>query len=121
MGSDHSQIEIYHESKHGVLFNAQHRLFNLDARPEELTTADMPVPTCATCHMSGLEGMNVTHHVTERLSWYLFASVSERRLDDQGGPGDPGRFRSAAPAPTRGRADLIRVTLTRRTPAGQTP
>src|SRR5581483_3840713 len=68
MGPDHSQIEIYHESKHGVLFNAQRDRFHLDADPKHLTTHDMSVPTCATCHMSGLEGMNVTHDTTERLS-----------------------------------------------------
>ena len=79
LGPDHSQIEIYHESKHGVIFNAQKRYFNLQADPRKLTTADMPVPTCATCHMSGLEGMNVTHDTTERLSYYLFAAISERR------------------------------------------
>ena len=79
MGPDHSQIEIYHESKHGVLFAAQHSQFNMEASPQDLTTADMPVPTCATCHMSGLEGMNVTHDTTERLSYYLFAAVSDQR------------------------------------------
>ena len=79
MGPDHSQLEIYHESKHGVIFNSQREDFNLAARPEALTTRDMPVPTCATCHMSGLEGMKVTHDTTERLSWYLFAAVSKQR------------------------------------------
>ncbi len=79
MGPDHSQLEIYHESKHGVLFNAQRSGMNLSARPEKLSTEDMPVPTCATCHMSGLEGEKFTHDVTERLSYFLFASVSDRR------------------------------------------
>ena len=79
MGPDHSQVEIYHESKHGVLFNAQHQHFNLEADPKHLTTADMPVPTCATCHMSGLEGMNATHDTTERLSYFLFAATSTKR------------------------------------------
>lgn len=79
MGPDHSQIEIYHESKHGVLFNAQRQHFNLDARPKALTAADMPVPTCATCHMSGMNNLDVTHDTSERLSYYLFAAVSERR------------------------------------------
>jgi hypothetical protein len=79
MGPDHSQIEIYHESKHGVLFNAQKAHFNLSARPKELTTRDMPVPTCATCHLSGLEGQKVTHDTTERLSYWLFAATSEKR------------------------------------------
>jgi hypothetical protein len=79
MGPDHSQIEIYHESKHGVLFNAQQSSMNLSASPQKLTTRDMPVPTCATCHMSGLEGQHVTHDTTERLSYYLFAPITEKR------------------------------------------
>jgi hypothetical protein len=85
MGPDHSQVEIYHESKHGVLFNAQKAHMNLAARPKQLTTKDMPVPTCATCHMSGLEGQKVTHDVTERLSYWLFAATSERRPTYQQG------------------------------------
>ncbi len=79
MGPDHAQIEIYNESKHGVLFNAQSATMNLDAPPKELTALDMPIPTCATCHMSGLEGMKVTHDVTERLSFWLFAPISKKR------------------------------------------
>ena len=34
MGPDHSQIEIYEESKHGVMFQAQEHLLNLDAPPK---------------------------------------------------------------------------------------
>lgn len=79
MGPDHSQIEIYEESKHGVLFEAQKAEMNLAAEPTELTVEDMPVPTCSTCHMSGIEGQSPTHDVTDRLSWWLFAAVSERR------------------------------------------
>ncbi len=85
MGPDHSQIEIYHESKHGVLFNAQKEHLNLAADPKELTTKDMTVPTCATCHMSGLEGQKVTHDTTERLSYWLFAEVSDKRPTYQQG------------------------------------
>jgi hypothetical protein len=81
MGPDHSQIEIYGESKHGALFAAQHEHMNLGADPKHLTTADMSVPTCATCHMSGLEGLGVTHDTTERLSWYLFAAISTKRTN----------------------------------------
>lgn len=79
MGPDHSQLEIYRESKHGVIFSSLREQMNLDAAPDRLTVDDMPVPTCSTCHMSGLEGAGVTHDVTERLSWFLFAPVSERR------------------------------------------
>jgi hypothetical protein len=79
MGPDHSQLEIYGESKHGALYAAQRGTFNLSADPKRLTTADMSVPTCATCHMSGLEGMKVTHDTTERLSYFLFAPISTKR------------------------------------------
>ena len=85
MGPDHSQIEIYHESKHGVLYNAQKADMNLRASPKILTTADMSVPTCVTCHLSGLDGLNVTHDTTERLSYWLFAAVSDKRPTYQQG------------------------------------
>jgi len=79
MGPDHSQLEIYRESKHGALFTAQKSSMNLRVSPKKLTTKHMSVPTCATCHMSGLNGMKVTHDVTDRLSWYLFSPVSKKR------------------------------------------
>jgi hypothetical protein len=79
MGPDHSQLEIFTESKHGLMFAAQQELLNLKADPKHLTTRDMFVPTCATCHMSGLNGLNVTHDTSERLSYWLFAEISEQR------------------------------------------
>lgn len=79
MGPDHSQIEIYEESKHGVMFAAQEHLLNLDVEPKSLTTREMFVPTCATCHMSGLNGLKVTHDPTERLSYYLADAVTQKR------------------------------------------
>src|SRR5579871_6197079 len=79
MGPDHSQIEIYTESKHGIMFQAQRSLLDLSVEPKKLTTREMFVPTCATCHMSGLNGMKVTHDPSERLSYNLFAEISEQR------------------------------------------
>jgi hypothetical protein len=79
MGPDHSQLEIYNESKHGVLFAAQREQLNLEKKSGELTTRDMFLPTCATCHMSGLNGQKVTHDTSERLSYWLAAEISERR------------------------------------------
>ena len=79
MGPDHSQIEIFTESKHGVLFAAQRNHLNLGVAPSKLTTRDMFVPTCATCHMSGINGRGTTHDPSERLSKYLFAEVTESR------------------------------------------
>lgn len=83
MGPDHSQIEIYEESKHGVLFAAQRSKMNLSVPGSKLTTADQPVPTCATCHMGGIEGIGSTHDTSERLSYWLFAPISERRPNYQ--------------------------------------
>lgn len=79
MGPDHSQMEIFNESKHGVLFAAQRDQMNLSVPPAELTTEDMPVPTCATCHMSGLNRLESTHDTTGRLSYFLYADVSDKR------------------------------------------
>ncbi|HEY2471877.1 MAG TPA: multiheme c-type cytochrome [Terracidiphilus sp.] len=79
MGPDHSQIEIYNESKHGIMFAAQRSLLNLKADPRTLTTRDMFVPTCATCHMSGINGLKVTHNPSDRLSWYLADQISTHR------------------------------------------
>jgi hypothetical protein len=79
MGPDHSQLEIYNESKHGVMFAAQGQLLNLDAGPKSLTTRDMFIPTCATCHISGLNGLKVTHDPTERLSFYLADAITQKR------------------------------------------
>jgi hypothetical protein len=79
MGPDHSQIEIFEESKHGVLFASRRDEMVMDVDPEDLGVEHMSVPTCSTCHMSGLEGEGMTHDVTERLSYWLFDAVSERR------------------------------------------
>ena len=87
MGPDHSQIEIYEESKHGVMFHAQEQLLNLDAPPKTLTTRDMFVPTCATCHMSGINGLKVTHDPSERLSYYLADAITEKRPNYAAGAG----------------------------------
>lgn len=85
MGPDHSQFEIYSESKHGAYVNAFSDKIHWDAPPKNLTTKDFQAPVCATCHMSGLEGMKVTHDVTERLSFWLFAPISKKRPHFQRG------------------------------------
>ena len=79
LGPDHSQLEIYEESKHGVMFHAQQRLLNLDAPAGTLSTRDMWVPTCATCHMSGLNGQKLTHDPSDRLSYYLADPITKPR------------------------------------------
>ena len=39
----------------------------------------MFVPTCATCHMSGINGLGVTHDPSERLSYYLANAITDKR------------------------------------------
>jgi hydroxylamine dehydrogenase len=79
LGPDHSQLEIYSESKHGLMFAAQRSLLRLDTPPKSLTTREMFVPTCATCHMSGLNGLAVTHDPSDRLGYYLADPITRPR------------------------------------------
>jgi hypothetical protein len=39
----------------------------------------MFVPTCATCHMSGINGLKVTHDPSDRLSYYLADAITKPR------------------------------------------
>jgi hypothetical protein len=61
------------------MFAAQKHQLKLDVAPAKLSTRDMFIPTCATCHMSGLNGQKVTHDTSERLSYWLAAEVSDKR------------------------------------------
>lgn len=79
IGPDHPQWEIYQESPHGIAYQTMGDTWNWDAEPGSLTVEDFPAATCATCHISGFGGAATTHDVGERLTWYLFAPISERR------------------------------------------
>jgi hydroxylamine dehydrogenase len=79
IGPDHPQWEIYTESPHGISYMTGGDRYNWEAEPGTLTVKDFPAPTCGICHMSGFGGTSTTHDVGERLTWYLFAPVSERR------------------------------------------
>ena len=79
IGPDHPQWEIYQESAHGIAYATGGDDWNWEAEPGTLTTSDFPAPTCATCHMSGFGAQGTTHDVGDRLTWYLFAPISERR------------------------------------------
>jgi hydroxylamine dehydrogenase len=61
------------------MFHAQEKMLKLDAPPKTLSTRDMFVPTCATCHMSGLNGQKVTHDPSDRLSYYLADPITKPR------------------------------------------
>jgi hypothetical protein len=79
IGPDHPQWEIYQESPHGIAYMTGGHEWNWDAEAGTLTTEDFPAPTCATCHFSGFGATGTTHDVGERLTWFLFAPISERR------------------------------------------
>jgi hydroxylamine dehydrogenase len=81
IGPDHPQWEIYHESPHGIAYATGGDTWNWDAEPGTLGVTDFPAATCATCHISGFGASETTHDVGNRLAWYLFAPVSERRPD----------------------------------------
>jgi hypothetical protein len=79
IGPDHPQWEIYQESPHGIAYMTGGYTWNWEAEPGTLTVEDFPAPTCATCHMSGFGASGTTHDVGDRLTWFLFAKISEHR------------------------------------------
>jgi hypothetical protein len=79
IGPDHPQWEIYQESAHGIAYATMGHTWNWEAETGTLSVEDFPAPTCATCHMSGFGATGTTHDVGDRLTWYLFAPISERR------------------------------------------
>jgi len=79
IGPDHPQWEIYEESPHGIAYHTGGEDWNWEAEAGTLTVNDFPAPTCATCHFSGFGSSGTTHDAGDRLTWYLFAPISERR------------------------------------------
>lgn len=79
IGPDHPQWEIYQESPHGIAYMTGGDRWNWDAEAGTLTVEDFPAATCAICHMSGFGAAGTTHDVGDRLTWYLFQPISERR------------------------------------------
>ena len=79
IGPDHPQWEIYFESSHGIAYSTGGHRWDWSEKPGTLTVKDFPAPTCALCHFSGFGGQGTTHDVGDRLTWYLFSPISERR------------------------------------------
>lgn len=79
IGPDHPQWEIYFESKHGIAYATGGDRWHWNAEPGTLKVTDFPAPTCAICHMSGFGAAGTTHDVGDRLTWYLFSPISQRR------------------------------------------
>lgn len=82
IGPDHPDYEIYVASKHGQVYDSDGENWKWDSAPGEWEPGDYTAPTCATCHMSGIGELEVTHNVTERLYWNAWAKTSKVRTDD---------------------------------------
>jgi hypothetical protein len=76
LGPDHPQIEVWNESKHGVLYHANRERMNLDRDVWRAGKEYFSGPTCSSCHMSAAGGLPVTHDVGERISWTLRPPIS---------------------------------------------
>ncbi|MCX6641544.1 MAG: cytochrome c3 family protein [bacterium] len=76
LGPDHPQIEVWNESKHGVMYHAERENLKLDADPWRAGKEYFVGPTCSSCHMSAAGDQPVTHDVGERISWTLRPAVS---------------------------------------------
>ena len=78
LGPDHPQIEVYQESKHGILWEANKNRLNLDRKSWKAGVDYTAAPSCATCHMSATRTQAVTHDVGERISWTLRPAISTK-------------------------------------------
>ena len=78
LGPDHPQIEVYQESKHGIVYAANKHRLNMDKDSWIVGKDYTAAPTCATCHMSATPTQPVTHDVGARISWTLRPPVSKK-------------------------------------------
>jgi hypothetical protein len=78
MGPDHPHLEIYLESKHGVIYANEKDHWNFDVPGNAWGVKHFRAPTCATCHMSGIGKLESTHDVGKRLSWDLRSPLSQK-------------------------------------------
>jgi hydroxylamine dehydrogenase len=78
LGPDHPQLEVYRESKHGILYMAFKDRLNLNKVSWAVGKDYTAVPTCATCHMSATPNQPVTHDVGTRISWTLRPPISKK-------------------------------------------
>ena len=78
LGPDHPQMEVYQESKHGILWDVNKLRLNLEKGTWRAGVEYTAAPSCATCHMSATRTQGVTHDVGERISWTLRPAVSTK-------------------------------------------
>ncbi|KHD05623.2 cytochrome C552 [Candidatus Thiomargarita nelsonii] len=86
MGPDHPHIEVYNESKHGIMYRANIDKMNLESDKWVVGVDYSVAPTCTTCHMGAAPYIAKTHDVGERISWNLRTPISKKinliRLDN---------------------------------------
>ncbi len=78
LGPDHPQIEVYQESKHGILYESFKDRMNMKQDKWVVGKDYTAAPTCATCHMSATPKRPVTHDVGARISWTLRPPISKK-------------------------------------------
>ncbi|MGO9953813.1 MAG: multiheme c-type cytochrome [Dissulfurispiraceae bacterium] len=78
LGPDHPQMEVYYESKHGILYKATKDRLNLNNDSWVVGKDYTAAPTCATCHMGATPDQPVTHDVGARISWTLRPPISKK-------------------------------------------
>jgi hypothetical protein len=76
LGPDHPQIEVWEESKHGVLYRAHREDMHIERDTWRAGKDYFGGPTCSSCHMSAAGSQGVTHDVGERISWTLRPPIS---------------------------------------------
>ncbi len=78
LGPDHPQMEVWEESKHGILYRANREQLNIDKDTWRAGKEYFTGPTCSSCHMSAGGAEGVTHDVGERISWTLRPPISAK-------------------------------------------
>jgi len=81
LGPDHPQVEVYQESKHGILYESNKQRLHMDKDEWVVGKDYSAAPTCVTCHMGATPSQKSTHDVGARISWTLRPPIS-KKLDD---------------------------------------
>lgn len=76
LGPDHPQMEVWEESKHGIMYRANRENMKLEAPEWRAGVEYFSGPTCSSCHMSAAGKQPVTHDVGQRISWTLRPAIS---------------------------------------------
>jgi hypothetical protein len=68
-GSEHPQMEVFEESKHGIAYKTFKNKMNMDHAKWKLGEDYWLAPTCATCHIGSTHGLENTHNISRRVTW----------------------------------------------------